>query len=267
MATGCFGYDTKVPLANQVESIDLDLDNTPANEILDVNGKTIGTVTPVHLQDRTSIEAVISWHQATVDENREKHYPYQMSDHISGKVTYHLKDGSTLTRTVEYFRDLNTTETNSTSSKRKEQKDLLENQEEYIKKSNLIFYVEPQALNTITVVKGNADSGTYITEEGQKEILLQMLQQDIMRTEMNQSHSDSKESTLQKSADTEIDENTILLTIDTKSFIPSQNSIVRQLTGAYHGQIRLSQTSFPYVIDESEFPNTYQYLLDNGFLA
>lgn len=76
LATGCFGYDTKVPLANQVESIDLDLDNTPANEILDVNGKTIGTVTPVHLQDRTSIEAVISWHQATVDENREKHYPY-----------------------------------------------------------------------------------------------------------------------------------------------------------------------------------------------
>ena len=44
------------------------------------------------LQDRTSIEAVISWHQATVDENREKHYPYQMSDHMfSGKVTYHLK--------------------------------------------------------------------------------------------------------------------------------------------------------------------------------
>ena len=144
---------------------------------------------------------------------------------------------------------------------------MLENQEEYIKKSNLIFYVEPQALNTITVVKGNADSGTYITEEGQKEILLQMLQQDIMRTEMNQSHSDSKESTLQKSADTEIDENTILLTIDTKSFIPSQNSIVRQLVGAYNGQIRLSQTSFPYVIDESDFPNTYQYLLDNGFLA
>ena len=106
MATGCFGYDTKVPLANQVESVDLDLDNTTANEILDANGKTIGAVTPVHLQDRTSIEAVISWHQATVDENREKHYPYQMSNHIfSGKVTYHLKDGSTLTRTVEYFRD------------------------------------------------------------------------------------------------------------------------------------------------------------------
>ena len=122
-------------------------------------------------------------------------------------------------------------------------------------------------MNTITVVKGKADSGSYITEEGQKEILLQMLQQDIMRTEMNQSHSDSKESTLQKSADTEIDENTILLTIDTKSFIPSQNSIVRQLVGAYNGQIRLSQTSFPYVIDESDFPNTYQYLLDNGFLA
>ena len=94
-----------------------------------------------------------------------------------------------------------------------------------------------------------------------------MFQHDIMRTELYQSHSDSKESTLQKSADTEIDENTILLTIDTKSFIPSQNSIVRQLVGAYNGQIRLSQTSFPYVIDESEFPNTYQYLLDNGFLA
>lgn len=265
LATGCFGYDTKVPLANQVESVDLDLDNTTANEILDVNGKTIGTVTPVHLQDRTSIEAVISWHQATVDENREKHYPYQMSDHMfSGKVTYHLKDGSTLTRTVEYFWDL---ETNSTPSKRKDQKSLLENQEEYIKKSNLIFYVEPQALNTIMVAKGYADSGTYITEEGQKEILLQMLQQDIMRTEMNQSHSDGNEPLLQESADTQIDENTILLTIDTKPFVPSQNGIVRQLIGSYNGQIRLSQTSFPYVIDESEFPNTYQYLLDNGFLA
>ncbi|MEE0253130.1 MAG: hypothetical protein UEE41_07010, partial [Acutalibacteraceae bacterium] len=265
LATGCFGYDTKVPLANQVESVDLDLDNTTANEILDVNGKTIGTVIPVHLQDRTSIEAVISWHQATVDENREKHYPYQMSDHMfSGKVTYHLKDGSTLTRTVEYFWDL---ETNSTPSKRKDQKSLLENQEEYIKKSNLIFYVEPQALNTITVAKGYADSGTYITEEGQKEILLQMLQQDIMRTEMNQSHSDSNEPFLQESADTETDENTILLTMDTKSFVPSPNSTVRQLIGAYNGQIKFSQTSFPYVIDESEFPNTYQYLLDNGFLA
>ena len=168
---------------------------------------------------------------------------------------------------MEYFRDSNATETNSTPSKRKEQKGLLENQEEYIKKSNLIFYVEPQALNTITVVKGNVDSGTYITEEGQKEILLQMLQQDIMRAEMNQSHSDSNESSLQEGADTEIDENAILLTIDTKSFVPSQNSIVRQLIGTYNGQIRLSQTSFPYVIDESEFPNTYQYLLDNGFLA
>lgn len=265
LATGCFGYDTKVPLANQVESVDLDLDNTTANEILDVNGKTIGTVTPVHLQDRTSIEAVISWHQATVDENREKHYPYQMSDHMfSGKVTYHLKDGSTLTRTVEYFWDL---ETNSTPSKRKDQKSLLESQEEYIKKSNLIFYVEPQALNTITVAKGYADSGTYITEEGQKEILLQMLQQDIMRTEMNRSHSDGNEPLLQESADTETDENTILLTVDTKSFAPSPNSTVRQLIGAYNGQIKFSQTSFPYVIDESEFPNTYQYLLDNGFLA
>ena len=49
---------------------------------------------------------------------------------FSGKVTYHLKDGSTLTRTVEYFWDL---ETNSTPSKRKDQKSLLENQEEYIK--------------------------------------------------------------------------------------------------------------------------------------
>ena len=74
---------------------------------------------------------------------------------------------------MEYFWDL---ETNSTPSKRKDQKSLLENQEEYIKKSNLIFYVEPQALNTIMVAKGYADSGTYITEEGQKEILLQMLQ-------------------------------------------------------------------------------------------
>ena len=137
-----------------VLGVDLDLDNTTANEILDANGKTIGAVTPVHLQDRTSIEAVISWHQATVDENREKHYPYQMSNHIfSGKVTYHLKDGSTLTRTVEYFRDSENIETNGISSKREEQKSLLENQEEYIKKSNLIFYVEPQALNTITVVK------------------------------------------------------------------------------------------------------------------
>ena len=143
---------------------------------------------------------------------------------------------------------------------------MLENQEEYIKKSNLIFYVEPQALNTITVVKGSADSGTYITEEGRKEILLQMLQQDIMRAEMNQSHSDSNESSLQEGVDTESDENEILLTIDTKSFVPSQNSIVRQLIGTYNGQIRLSQISFPYVIDESEFPNTYQYLLDNGFL-
>ena len=122
-------------------------------------------------------------------------------------------------------------------------------------------------MNTITVVKGNADSGTYITEEGQKEILLQMLQQDIMRTEMNRSHSDGNESLLQESADTEIDENTILLTIDTKSFVPSQNGIVRQLIGDYNGQIRFSQIRFPYVIDESEFPNTYQYLLDNGFLA
>ena len=153
------------------------------------------------------------------------------------------------------------------SSKRKEKKSLLENQEEYIKKSNLIFYVEPQALNTVTVVKGNVDSGTYITEEGQKETLLQMLQQDIMRAEMNRSHSDGNEPLLQESADTQIDENTILLTIDTKPFVPSQNGIVRQLIGSYNGQIRLSQTSFPYVIDESEFPNTYQYLLDNGFLA
>lgn len=268
LAMGCFGYDTKVPLANQVESVDIDLDNTEENIILDEKGKVINTNTPVHLQDRTSIEAVIGWHQATVDENRENHYPYQMSNHIfSGQVTYHLKDGSTFTRTVEYFPDSDNTETNSASSKRKEQKNLLERQEEYIKNSNVIFYVEPQALNTVTVEKGYSDSEKYITEEGQKAMLLQMLQQDIMRAEMNKSDSDQSQYDVQENADTEMDGNEILLIVDIKSFVPSSSSIVRKIIGTYHGKIRFSQTSLSYVIDASEYPNTYQYLLDNGFLT
>ena len=89
----------------------------------------------------------------------------------------------------------------------------------------------------------------------------------IRRLEPQLWEPDGNEPLLQESADTETDENTILLTVDTKSFAPSPNSTVRQLIGAYNGQIKFSQTSFPYVIDESEFPNTYQYLLDNGFLA
>ncbi len=270
LATGCFGYDTKVPLANQVESVDVELDNTVKNEILDQNGNIIGSTTPVHLQDRSSIEAVISWHQATVDQNRENHYPYELSGHnFDGKVTYHLKDGSTLTRTVEYFYEMDEGETNSIPSNQQIQKILLEAQEEYIQKANFVFYMEPQALSSIQVTKESTNVSNYITEAGQKETLMQMLQQDIKRQASSTLSTDASanESILSENTAADTEENMILLSISTVSFVPSPNSTFKEFIPYYNGEIRLSQPNYSCTIYESQFPNTYQYLLDNGFIA
>ena len=151
-------------------------------------------------------------------------------------------------------------------SKQREKKELLLSQEEYIRSANFVFYTEPQAFSSVKVTKGNEEAGHYVTEKGQQEILLQMLQQDILRTEMNRAEHGRAD--LYEADSRIIDEDDIVLALETAAFVPEQNSPLRRWINGYQGKVSLTRPGgFSYVVEPSVFPNTYQYLLDNGFLA
>ena len=153
-ATGCFGYDTAVPEESQIESVSAQtLENNSGENFVVVEGKTIYLKPKMKQAEsiRTVLQAqrnIISWYR----KNSFPYVPCSCSNDLT--LTYHLKDGRTITRSYSLFSEF-----------RNQQEALLKYADsitelaEYRSKNDVLYFFGPQDINVVRIGSGDSPSG------------------------------------------------------------------------------------------------------------
>ena len=188
LATGGFGYDTRFPSADQVESIEITLPNqyqyTAENTIYDSETNLqLAKISPV-LKDKANIEKTLNLHHSLVAEIRNTSFPYSLMsvDNSVISLTYHLKNGGIAERS--YYDYSHTNRKENTPEHQKlldEMAQRISDMAEFKKTSNLLFYLEPQYFQSASILDDNQKERPEIslTPEAKRE-LLEAMRQDCL---------------------------------------------------------------------------------------
>ncbi len=196
LATGFFGYDTRVPSADDIESITVDVPNQSYNGndgIYDANyHNQIARITPV-LKDRENINKALEFHKEFLAANRSSAYPYSMIKMDTSPLTieYHLKNGAVLKRSYSQSYSANGTE--ATKNSFNAMTNGIGGIEEYMKGSDILFYLEPEYIKSVDIGI-REENLTIVPDEAQKTELLEALKQDFLNRQVNNPNVDLKES-------------------------------------------------------------------------
>ncbi len=154
ITTGCFGYDTRVPAASEVESVSAGVVGGQRQFILSNSENRSVTLQPV-LKRPESIRTVLQIHKSIIGLSRENNYPY-VPRNISGArltLSYRLKNGRTLVR--EYAFPFG-----PDNSLFEKNWDAITGMLEYRQKDDLVFYLQPYDMKSFTVNTGGQDERT-----------------------------------------------------------------------------------------------------------
>ena len=181
LVTGCFGYDTRVPSASEVENMSVFVDGDQRQYIL-TNTQSV-EIHPV-LKRPESIRTVLKLHKELCGWYRENNFPYTPQEQSSGNLIfqYRLKDGRTLTR--RYF---SVSRSNSLIEKDRE---TIMNLMEYRQGKDPVYYLQPSDMESFTVSADEKDSQTTVTDINEKEELLKALRKHCLDFSLS-SESDS----------------------------------------------------------------------------
>lgn len=184
LATGFFGYDTRVPSAGEVQSISIDgmpgeyyqyADNTQIHSA--DNYRTIATIVPT-IKEKENIGKVLSLHKTLTDANRKSFFPYSIRSASSSgiTITYHLKDGRTMKRT---YSDTEQTSSQSKVQNMAQQVSLIK---EYRETASILAYLEPEYIQNFSFAYGSdKPNGLSIAPDAAvKKELLEALKQDYL---------------------------------------------------------------------------------------
>lgn len=239
VVTGCFGYDTRLPSADEVTSVTVSTnfhegyDGYGCNVIYDQNNRRLKALTPL-LSEPDSIKTVLKIHENIIQVRRSSGYPYQMHGRIStaATLTYHLKNGKSFTRTYNLY---------EWNDKVLQTIQPIYELEEYTDGLDMIFMLEPQDIKGIEVkTPGRAFSSgkAVIPEDAQKEELLAALRQDIRNKKVNYD-ADSQNDPL------------LTLQLDFYNNLTPKNKKLKTILGDYKGKINLIGDNNYNIYDKS----------------
>jgi ABC-2 type transport system permease protein len=186
LATGFFGFDTRLPSADQVESISISASNNSRESTIydDEHNRIIGKITPT-LKDQTNIVKVLELHKSLVNDNRKKSFPYAMNgnDYSSFTLTYHLKNGGVVKRSYPY----SDYRTNEPKSNIKEMAAQITQMKEYRETASILFYLEPEYVKSIDLYFNTDQSKqrAIMPDTNAKAELLEALKQDYLDGEVD----------------------------------------------------------------------------------
>lgn len=237
LATGMFGYDVRVPDASEVESV-----SVKTSIVTDDKGSSPGTGFYFYPADSTSphelvpeitqkdnILAVTEAQKSIVGLYRSEGFPYRVKDTQgeSFTITYHLKNGGTMTRTYgAYDRSGDfVTPYHAICGK-------ITSLREYLESSDMIFYVEPEDIKSVDLHSENGgDPKSFVPDGTQKMELLNAIRQDYVDGEVNYSGSSKSGS--------ESPAVTSYLTINFMDRITLKSNKLKKLLGTDQGPISL----------------------------
>ncbi len=236
LATGFFGFDTRLPKADEVESVSVTLpyqyvNNSDYNIYQGNYSGKIGSISPT-LKEKENINKVLELHQVLIDDNRSSAYPYRMqkSSDSGFTIVYHLKNGGVIRRVYSdsYTRDNNGEEKSSF--------DALATQvlkmDEYMKTSSILFYLEPNQIKSIDVNVGKEKNITIAPDESIKAELLDALKQDYLNGQVNRTPYKN-----------DYTMNPDIISIECKEKITPTKAL-QELLGNYNGTVTLPQSVY-----------------------
>ncbi len=233
LSFGFFGYDTRIPATSDVASVSFNSNYASDNyyttyngtaKVLDEKGNAIATIEG-KLTSSENIEKIRTFHQIITDAYKQKSYPYRINTSGGGRVTitYHLKNGHTLTRSYSSYDILDN------NSNVQEYNMKLTNTEEYKASGILINYLEPSYIQEIKITSDNKTGSTIDSGNDIKLEIINAVKQDIMSANSTTVINDPG-----ASVDTNID------FVFKDGFEPTQGSPLKELVGNYTGKVHFS---------------------------
>lgn len=244
VSTGAFGYDTRLPDADSVESVVVDEDwysdgfdgGSGCNVLYDQNGQYMKVLRPV-LTEKESIRAVLQAQHKLVSLRRADGFPYRMRRYSNGgtlTVRYQLKDGRSITRSYTRYYDF---DRNSNDEVFQAIVGEITHRKEYSEGLDMIFLLEPSDLKSVDLQ--NADGSTRKTavpDDAQKQALSAALQNDLLNRKINS----VPENTGSESASNPQGNALLSVHIDFQSNITPKDKRLQTLLGSYKGKINLN---------------------------
>ncbi|HEX3027167.1 MAG TPA: hypothetical protein VHR42_08075 [Clostridia bacterium] len=223
LATGCFGYDTRVPDASEVESVSVYIDSRQRQYISSNSGAI--RLEPL-LKQPESIRTILQIHKDLSGWYRSSHYPYAPGQQSGGGLTlnYRLKNGGTLTRSyIPGSRDWKLIE---------KQSNAVAKLPEYEGESDLAFYLQPADMKSFTISTDNHQGDTVtISGTSEKAELLKALREYCKNTTF-----DETENSLKNSNSLQVDWVTNI----------SPDAHLREALGGYSGKILIESSEYLY---------------------
>lgn len=235
LATGALGYDTRVPLAEDVASVTIqDPYTNGGGQIVDGNHRLLASVTPT-LAEKVNIEKVTDFHKKITQDKRSHSYPYSLNgmNGSSFTLTYHLKNGGTVNRTY-YLEYKNDGQGNPISPLGE-----IADTREYKETQDLLFYVEPEYIKSVDLdTRGGEDSTTFAPDLNTKKELLDAMRQDYLDGKLNNGK--------------DLDAEASYLVIEYKSPLQVKDGKLKTLLNGYEGNIYLYVNSYHFLNNSSK---------------
>lgn len=249
LATGCFGYDTRLPEASEVESVSLTNpnDGSGTNLILSVDhGKQLKKLSP-ELNKEESIEAALEANRKLESFFRSGGFPYSMKTESAPRIefTYRLKNGRTFHRGYFYA------EKGFDRAAYQKIRGSAFQIPEFVEKKDLLFYLNPDDIKDIDI-SSNDDKrgGNYTLNAEQKQKLVEALKADMLAGKVNQDEVYDASNTNWLSVNIEFRDN----------IVPSGR--LKELLGGYQGRLYLPGGGYD-IRDQSTL--TWQFVQGQGW--
>ena len=257
LATGFFGYDTRIPSAGEVESVSVSTGygeysgGYGCNVVYGTDGSVLKDLSSPLLTEPDSIKTVLETQEKVIQLHHADGYPYKMADTAGTmlELKYHLKNGKTFTRSYQYY-DSNDSEAYQDAVQS------ITSLPEYKGSTDMIFYLEAKDIKTISVNQSDSDAQrAFVPDETQKEELFEALRQDLLDQKINYIPSTKNgEYYTDRFASFDIEFNDNI----------EPGSRLKALLGGYDGKINLSGTNEYDIYDENSA--AYALLQKYGWL-
>ena len=265
VCTGAFGFVERVPALEDIESVrftDYTHQQTFGSDDFYVKGEKFETLAyrEPELSQKENLEAVRGFHQMLVEHQKQSGFPYRMGQQewLLYHIDYHLKNGSTLSRTYYYNRQAGFQVPDDAL---KEAVARIVNAEEYKTSGNLLFYLEPSEISRVQVQNYDREAGTasvtYQPGDGRKQELLEAMCRDALDMDVTQESVSGNGlgfSVVLQSGEREDDE----------WFKPEEGGKLRAMVGDYSGKISVPMPN--YYLSEEQTPHTWAFLQEQGWL-
>lgn len=244
LATGCFGYDTRIPNTADVEAVALEktLSSYGGDKSI-YDGKThrkaVASLKP-QLTEPENIARITKIHREIVDLYRPDGRFYTPLRQYSGPrivFDYKLKNGKHLKRTYQYSWTAGGPESEKYERYTGAARQISEIPE-FIESSDVVFFAEPEDLKNIEFLSNNGQSKVVVPEDDARAELFAALRQDLLDRKANYSAAGDKESVLN-------------LRLSFQASVTPKNAALKKKLGSYSGPVYLPDGFYTFFDENS----------------